>query len=297
MKTFYTINFSESNPKKELLRELKAALLGKNIDYKNIKSEDVLVDIGDGVVHSPKIIVNNSCVDIEDAYFWFRSKGNSRRMISVIASLLDTLGVAFSDPFKKYASKIHSKPMQAIRLSGANIRIPRTLISTVLGLTANEQYIKDNMIFPVVFKADGSQGRNVWKVNSVEDIKHRLSQVSEKRTEIFVIQEVVTGADYDIRALFFKDKFIGAIRRQGSGFLNNYSQGGNVEKYTLTSEEMAICQEAKAVSLLDYIGVDFMVDSKGRPVIIELQNGPGSSAMRITHPGLNIGESIVDSLT
>ena len=79
-------------------------------------------------------------------------------------------------------------------------------------------------------------------------------------------------------------KLLGAVKRTGNGsFKSNYTLGGSVEKYILSSwQEKEVQTIARAIKS-DYIGIDFLLLPDGRWLLNEIEDPVGARSFYITH--------------
>ena len=75
-----------------------------------------------------------------------------------------------------------------------------------------------------------------------------------------IVQPYIESSATDVRVFMLGEEVLGAVKRTGSdSFKSNYTLGGSVEKYTLSSwQEKEVRKIAKALKS-DYIGIDFLL--------------------------------------
>ena len=131
----------------------------------------------------------------------------------------------------------------------------------------------------------------VFLVKNKKQLMEKILKIPENKKEMLVVQEKV-DSDFDIRLLFFKNKLLGGMKRFSDNFLNNFNQGGKVEKYIPNKEELKTAKKAIKKFGMDYIAVDLMYKNK-KPVIIEIQVGPWTHGLRKANDNFNLGKEIV----
>ena len=73
---------------------------------------------------------------------------------------------------------------------------------------------------------------------------------------------------------------IGAIRRfSQTDFRANYCLGGEIEWYDLTKEQKQLVEKILEHLSCDYVGIDFMIDEKGKWIFNEIEDVVGSRSL------------------
>ena len=159
-----------------------------------------------------------------------------------------------------------------------NIPTPRTFfVRNEEGLELIEN---DLPSFPLIAKiTNGTQGVGVVKVDKQSSLKSVL-QIMWKYGSDVILQEMIKS-DFDVRTIVIGGKIVGAMKRSrkktGKEFRNNYSRGGDVEKYNLKEDEKKIVLSAADASGCVICGVDHIVDKDGNAYVIEVNSSPGTS--------------------
>lgn len=211
-------------------------------------------------------------VDFTDAYVFTRLRASDAHFCGILYEHFEANRIKASDPinasFKASEEKISEMP----RLVRANIPIPDTIIAREESYALNKQYILEHISFPLVYKTDGSQGKNVHKVNSLDALEALIG--TKDPHELFILQELIPNT-FDTRTLVAYGTILGSIKRSAKdgNFHNNVAQGGVVENYELTSEEKQIAINACAVCKIDFGGVDIIHTHDG-PVVLEVNKSP-----------------------
>ncbi len=211
-------------------------------------------------------------VPSEYRYLFIRVAGRFALMTSLIAHYFKSNGVILSDDIYLDHTMNKEKLTQMLTFSLSGIPIPKSILFTIDGFTENKNFILKQVTFPCVLKTNGSQGRNVWKIEDVEQLEHRISSLP-LRAEVAMIQRFVPNS-FDIRALYMHGDVIGAIRRVSSdGFLNNVSAGGGVGKIELENDESELTKRVCKTIGISFAGVDIVRTPSG-PIIFEVNFGP-----------------------
>lgn len=132
--------------------------------------------------------------------------------------------------------------------------------------------------YPFVMKTpDGHGGKEVFCVRNEDDFNKLISTYKESE---WLIQEMCTHVGEDVRVFVIGNQIIGAIRRfSETDFRANYCLGGEIEWYTLNEEEEALVYKITKHLSCDYVGIDFMIDDKGKFVFNEIEDVVGSRSL------------------
>ncbi len=291
MEKIYLIS---SKKKSRLISDMKKELDHQNIFYEHIDPEYLIFDAtgGEGKI---SFWYKGRALDFNNSYVFISNRNRNNLLISLLVMILNHMKIPHSAPLYENVQETEDKHHQLIKLFLHKLPVPKTIVCSASAFLRDKEFFKKKFTEEFVLKAAGSRGDYVWKLSSCDQVEEYFEKLNPQQRKILSFQYLVEEASFDVRALFFQDKCISAMKRQGEGFLNNHSKGASVEKYLLSEKEQSICEQASLVSGLDFLGIDFMVSEKG-PVILELQNSPFMRGMRSTDPSLNIGASIVKVL-
>jgi RimK family alpha-L-glutamate ligase len=169
--------------------------------------------------------------------------------------------------------------------------------SAVVSSEKSVDCVSEEFEFPVIVKTSGGrQGKGVFLVNSVNEIKKVIKENKEKSPS-FVIREFIPN-DGDIRIFTFGYQAIGAMKRtptKKGEFRSNISQGGKGEKYDLknNSEVRDIAEKLSEITRTEIAGVDIMLHKEtGKPYILEINPGPQFTGLE-KYTGVNAAEEII----
>jgi len=132
-------------------------------------------------------------------------------------------------------------------------------------------WAEDRGHYPFIAKHDlSSQGRDVYKVRN----HWRMEKILENyRARTMLIQNFLTSGE-DLRIIVIGGKIVGAMKRiaRKGQYLTNYSRGGMVKNYDISSDPKAIEIVKKTVKhfSLEYVGVDLMKDNNGEWRVLEI---------------------------
>ena len=138
--------------------------------------------------------------------------------------------------------------------------------------------IDDISQFPVVLKTvDGYGGSEVDLCNDKLDAKKFFSN---HRSRKIIAQPYVETMAQDVRVFVIGEEVVGAVKRTGnSSFKSNYTLGGSIEKYTLSSfQEKEVIKIALALKS-DYIGIDFLLLPDGGWLLNEIEDPVGARSL------------------
>lgn len=137
----------------------------------------------------------------------------------------------------------------------------------------------DGFEFPLIVKSSvGRQGRGVFKVENVEELKNKVKEL-EDISPSCVIREFIPN-DGDIRIFTVGYKAIGAMKRTPTDkneFRSNISVGGKGEKLDLSlyPEVQDMAEKLSKLTQTEIAGVDIMLNKNtGDPYILEINPGP-----------------------
>jgi RimK family alpha-L-glutamate ligase len=156
--------------------------------------------------------------------------------------------------------------------------------------------VMEDFKYPVIVKTSlGRQGRGVFKVANVDELKVSVAEGLEAATSV-IIREFIPN-DGDIRVLTVGYRAIGAMKRipaQGD-FRSNISLGGKGEKFDLASspEIVEIAEHASRMTRTEVAGVDIMIDKdNGNPYLLEVNPSPQFKGFE-KYIGTNVAEEII----
>lgn len=178
-------------------------------------------------------------------------------------------------------------------LAQNNIPIPKTMLAK---FPLKASFIKKEFKFPLILKMiSGSQGRGVMLCNNMSelaDIGHLTGQSSETKMNLILQEFISASRGKDIRVFIVGGRVMGAMMRkaQSGKFKANFSAGGSVEKFELTSEIEWLALECARLLNLDITGVDILFDKEGFRVC-EVNSSPGFEGFEEA-TGINIPEEI-----
>jgi len=163
-------------------------------------------------------------------------------------------------------------------LADAGIPTPWTVVTEDFDLAMEACLEMRDVILKPVF---GSEGKGMVRVSD-PDTAYRVLRAWELNRYIYYIQEYVPHFQEDIRAFVVGDEVVASMRRKGSGWKTNFSQGAEAEAVELSPELNAVALRAVRLLDLDYAGVDLMPAEDGKTYVIEINSIPGWRGLQKT---------------
>lgn len=182
-----------------------------------------------------------------------------------------------------------------LKLGSAAIPSPRTALVQDIDTLPFALEQLDNK-FPLVVKTlTGSKGIGVFFGESPRSLKSILQTIWKINEEQELILQEHIESPFDVRAHVLGDEVIAAMKRHKikDDFRSNYSQGSKVESFKITDEQAKICIKASKVVGTQWAGVDFILNSKGEPFVIEVNSSPGTAGIEKATHG-KIVEQVID---
>lgn len=147
--------------------------------------------------------------------------------------------------------------------------------------------------YPLIIKESYSSfGMGVHLANSREEA---IDIICNHGNRECVIQEYIESAKgRDVRLQMVGDECVAAMMRSNdSDFRSNLTNGGVMEKYEPTEEDLALAKDVMNCLWLDFAGIDIMHDSDGKPIFCEANsNAHFKNLYDLT--GVNTAEYIID---
>ena len=176
-------------------------------------------------------------------------------------------------------------------LADAGIPTPRTVVTEDFDSAMEACLEMRDVILKPLF---GSEGKGMVRVSD-RDTAYRVLRSWELNRYIFYIQEYIPHFQEDIRAFVVGNKVVASMRRRGSGWKTNFSQGAEAEAVELSPGLNELALRAVRLLDLDYAGVDLMPAEDGKSYVIEINSIPGWRGLQRT-TDQKIAERIVDHL-
>ena len=150
--------------------------------------------------------------------------------------------------------------------------------------------------FPIIMKTlRGAGGVGVLFVESKRALDSLVQLIYKQDPETDILIQEYIKTDGDVRVVIVGDKIIGTMKRKvvEGDFRSNYTQGGGVEKYELSDEEIRDCMIAAKAVDGDFVAVDF-IPHKGKPYFLEVNSSPGTDGIEEANSGLSIAKEVLE---
>lgn len=222
----------------------------------------------------------NKHIDWTGACVFTRLRGTDKQFCGILYDYFAYHHIPASDPINQSYENSAEKISQMSLLAMNGIRVPESFIFREESYARNQAYIEKHLTFPLVYKTDGSRGRNVHFVESVEELR---TFISAKQPEILALVQPFIQNTFDTRTIVAFGEVLGSIKRtRTSGFLNNIAQGAVPEVYTLTDAEKEVAILATQVCGTDVAGVD-MIHTEEGPIVLEVNKSPQIHGFESVH--------------
>jgi RimK family alpha-L-glutamate ligase len=220
---------------------------------------------------SQTFFYQNTPTSLHANYVFLRLRATDAHFCGMIVEYLAHNRIPTNDPVHHSYPHSAEKISQMMLLSLNGIRIPETYVFREEAFEANADYLIAHLQFPLVFKVDGSKGRNVKILNSFEELRSEMYAKHQHR--LAIVQPFIENT-FDTRTLVFEGEILGSISRtRTTGYLNNISQGAIPARYELSEAEKTIAREAAKACRIDFGGVD-MIHTEEGPVVLEVNKSP-----------------------
>jgi gamma-F420-2:alpha-L-glutamate ligase len=161
-------------------------------------------------------------------------------------------------------------------LAQSNLPVAKTMLAK---FPVDVDAVERLLGFPLIVKTvSGSQGTGVFLCESRSHFEDLMQLVESTKSNVnIIIQEFVASSrGQDLRVFVVGGKAVSCMRRVSTdgSFKANFSRGGKVEPFDLTSEIEWLSSEACRLLGLDIAGVDLLIDGEHFK-ICEANSSPG----------------------
>lgn len=238
-----------------------------------------------------RLLINNNLSKYDAVLFYDKDV--------LLAQKLENIGYKVFNS-SKAIEICDSKAKTQICLEKNNLPTPKTNIIP-LSFFYNEdnydQYVDDlicDLGLPLIAKKwFGSWGEQVYLLNSREEIIDLIQR--EKGKELLFQEFIPECSGNDIRINVVNNQVVAAMKRKnGSDFRANISNGGTMEDYKPTQEEIDIALKCAQSVGCDFCGVDILQSNRG-PLVCEINsNAHLINIYKCT--GVNVGKLILQCI-
>ncbi len=163
-------------------------------------------------------------------------------------------------------------------LADAGIPTPRTLVTEDFRTALETCREMGDVVLKPLF---GSEGKGIVRITEGETA-YRVLRSWELNRYIYCVQEYIPHSQEDIRAFVVGGEVIASMRRHGTRWKTNYSQGAEIAPVKLSTEMENLALKATRLIHLDYAGVDLMTAEDGRTLVVEINSIPGWRGLQKT---------------
>lgn len=149
------------------------------------------------------------------------------------------------------------------------------------------------MSYPFIIKESHSSfGMGVHLVNNRKEAVEVLNKVGNKEC---LIQEYIASSEgKDVRIQMVGDQCVSAMfRYNNNDFISNITNGGKMEKYVPSKEQVDMASAVMKALQLDFAGIDIMFAPDGTPVLCEVNSNAHFKNL-YDCTGVNTAEYILD---
>ena len=222
----------------------------------------------------------NKQIDWTGARVFTRLRGSDNQFCGILYDYFAYHHIPASDPINRSYENSAEKISQMSLLAMNGIRVPESFIFREESYAKNQAYIEEHLTFPLVYKTDGSRGRNVHFVENVEELR---ALIAKKQPEILALVQPFIPNTFDTRTIVAFGEVLGSIKRtRTTGYLNNIAQGAVPEVYTLTDVEKEVAIRSAQICGTDVAGVD-MIHTEEGPIVLEVNKSPQIHGFESVH--------------
>ncbi len=216
----------------------------------------------------------------------------SRYSALLLSYLYEARGLGSINSYTALAL-VHDKFVTHVALARHGIDMPRSYLA--LSEKAMERGGAELGLPTIVKPTDGSWGRYVSLVRSLDELASLARHRRLAGTHAYLVQEFVRKPNRDIRAIVVGDRMVGAIYRINEGdWRTNTARGSKAipVRETVELEEVAVKASAAVGAL--YSGVD-LVESERGYLVLEINGVPEFKNVQ-NATGKNIAGEIVEAV-
>lgn len=290
MKKILFIQFLKTQEQQNRILQLLTAKQKSEFKIHFAQFKDLIIDFNFEVFYK-----ENKITDYDFVFFGVIQK--NAPLFDVILNIVQKKGI----PHLRYGGsswKNNKLAHQYVLLQNGLPIIPTIFIRSA-NIITKDFLKKFGLNFPIILKPiEGSQGNNVTKNNSIEEINSNLLKIKESK-KIVMLENLITN-DGDFRVFIFKNRILGIIKRESTNkneFRANVSLGGTAKQTDLPKEVKNICLEATKVLNLDFAGIDIIFDKNSQKyLIMEVNDAPQFKGLMSAIPGLNVYAEILKEI-
>lgn len=184
--------------------------------------------------------------------------------------------------------KLHSLQL----LARYNFPVPKTLLAK---FPLDFDVINREFEFPIIIKTlAGTEGDGIMMCENVDQLKD-ISGILSKSPNHVILQEFIKDSyGRDLRVIVIGGRSIGVmLRKAKSGFKANFSVGGEVTTFPMSSTIEWLAVESAQALGLDIAGVDLLFDGNEYR-ICEINSAPDFKGFELANPEINVPKEIFE---
>ena len=270
--------FSYRESAKYQCETLKKEFATLGVDLIHKTNNELLV-----FVNKDKVVGNNTLKDFDFVLYFDKDK--------YISLMLEKLNLKLFNSSQSI-ELCDDKMLTHIVLTNNGVSMPKTISYPLCyDFNGNLDYLTDvkkHLKYPFIVKENfGSLGQQVFMIEN----DNQLFKIEEKlRFSPHLFQEYVGNKGEDYRLFLIGNEVVTSMKRMNTNdFRANIFQGGKGSKFNPSEEMKNTAIAASKILGLDYCAVDFVVDAKNNPILIEVNsNAYFSEIEKIT--GVNIAK-------
>lgn len=244
----------------------------KNIEIRVVRPEqfDLIVTRDD----RKSILLDGEVVALPDFLLPRMGAGTTYFALAVIRHM-ERLGVYVfnsSESIETVKDKLYSQQILAER----NVPFPKTML---VKYPVDVDLVEKQLGFPVILKTlSGSQGSGVFLSENSSSFRDLLELIQATKSNVnIILQEFIESSrGRDLRVLIIGGRAVACMERVSTdeSFKANFSRGGEVRKFDMTSEIEWLATETAQIFGLDIAGIDLLFDGEHFKVC-EANSSPG----------------------
>ena len=190
----------------------------------------------------------------------------------VAASVLESLGCRVFNSAQ--AARICNDKALSYLLA---MQLGLPVMGTVVCSNTKGAYYRHGLDYPVVAKDPcGHGGSGVFLAQDANELANAAAMIASDR---LIIQRLSDTPGVDIRFYILGGKALRAVKRSNAhDFRSNLSQGGSIEPYEPSCDDLELLGRITDALPLDYAGIDFILHG-GKLFFNELEDMVGSRAL------------------
>jgi len=176
------------------------------------------------------------------------------------------------------------------RLAQAGLPVPPTIVAERFdqALSAFEELGGDVVVKPLF----GSEGRGLLRVSD-PDLAYRTFKALEMGNYVYYLQQYIPHGCEDYRVFVVGGEVVAAMRRVGTGWKTNVSQGAKPEACLIDARLRELGLGAARAFDADYLGVDILPHADGKASVIEVNAIPAWAGLKQA-TGVDAADLLVD---